>query len=60
MIITCKEKELASLNKALVKAAEDEMWITENNQNVTNSDTQSLMELEQLKEEHKFELLTQA
>ena len=58
--VEAKQRELDGLNKRLVKAAEDEMYITENNQNQSNNVIQTKSELEELQERHKFELLTQA
>jgi hypothetical protein len=43
----------------LVKAAEDEMFISDTNTTSSSTVVQSKSELEQLQEEHKFELLTQ-
>lgn len=57
-MVESKEKELDTLNKELVKAAEEEMYITDNNQSQSNNVIQTKTELEQLQEEHKFELLT--
>jgi hypothetical protein len=57
-VVESKEKELDTLNKELVKAAEEEMYITDNNQSQSNNVIQTKTELEQLQEEHKFELLT--
>ena len=55
-----KQAELDTLNKELVKAAEDEMYITDQNQQQSNNVIQTKTELEELQERHKFELLTQA
>ena len=43
-----------------MKAAEDEMYITEHIQTQDNNVFNTKTELEELKERHKFELLTQA
>ena len=58
-VVEAKEADLASLNKQLVKAAEDEMFISDTNTTSSSTVVQSKSELEQLQEEHKFELLTQ-
>lgn len=59
-VVEAKQKELDSLNKDLVKTAEEEMFITDNNQTQDNNVLNTKTELEELKERHKFELLTQA
>lgn len=47
-IVEAKEKELDKLNKELVKAAEDEMYITDNNMSQFNNVNQTETELKQL------------
>lgn len=58
--VEAKEKHLATLNKELVKAAEDEAYITDHKNNQDNTELQGKNDLQALQEEHKFELLTQA
>lgn len=59
-VVESRQKELDGLNKSLVKAAEDEMYITDHIHTQDNNVFNTKTELEQLKEIHKFELLTQA
>lgn len=60
MTVEAKEKELADLNKKLVKTAEEELYIDDKNNTDKNNVQDSMLELNMLQEEHKFELLTQA
>lgn len=47
-VVESKQAELDGLNKELVKAAEDEMYITDQNQSSSNNVIQTKSELEEL------------
>lgn len=47
-----KEQELAELNKQLVKAAEEEMFITESNSTMSGQSSQQQTDLDDLRQEH--------